>query len=133
MIEIGSFDASTEPIQSTFLSSFSQALRQPDILDAVRFEFTLLKENMKRDERNDNSKCRHNFVKAYEEIAYPLLYHSEMPMFDLRNHQDMEIRTTIIAKIAKLVKKHKLLQFLLDGQEEFAPFSIDEVRYELLS
>ena len=131
LIVIGSFDTSTEPIQSRFLSSFVEALKQPDILDSVRFNFTVAREAMKRDERNDNYKCRKQFIKTYEETCYPLLNHSKMPEFDLTSHDDLEMRRTIINKAAKLAKKNKILQYLLDGQEDFKPFNIDELRYRI--
>lgn len=109
------------------------SLKQPDILDAVRFSFTTAKEAMKRDDRNDPTKLRKQFIKCYQEICYPLLYNANMPEFDLRNHNDMEIRGTIVINTTKLIKKNKLLEYLLDGREEFVPFNLDELRYEILA
>ncbi len=133
LIENGSFDANTEPIHSCFLSTFSEALKQPDILDAVRFAFQLARENMKRDERNDNHKLRKTFVKTYNETCYPLLNLADFPEFDLKNHENLEIRRTMIQQAAKLVKKQNLLKYLLDGSVTFKPFNMDEIRFEILA
>ncbi len=133
LVEIGSFDGNTEPIQSCFLSTFAEALRKPDLLDAARLTFQLARENMKRDERSDNNKLRKAFVRAYTEICYPLLHLASMPEFDLRNHENLEIRRTMIQNAAKAVKKQSLLKYLLEGSEEFRPFNVDEVRFEILA
>ena len=132
LIELGSFDMRTEPIQSPFLSTFANSLDNPDILDAVRFNFILAREALKRDEKNDNNKLRKTFIKSYLEVCYPLLYHADMPEFDLTNADDLEIRSTVISKAGKAAKKQKLLPFLLSGEEKFKPFSIDELKYEIL-
>jgi len=39
----------------------------------------------------------------------------------------------MIQNAAKAVKKQSLLKYLLEGSEEFRPFNVDEVRFEILA
>ena len=133
MHERGSFDMALEPTASPFLSAFPAALHSPDILDAVRSNFTLARDAMKRDERNDNGKLRAAFIRTFLEVAYPLLNRADMPEFELKNAADLEIRATIISKASKAAKKQKLLAYLLSGEEQFRPFSVDQLHYQILA
>lgn len=133
LIDIGSFESSIEPIHDIFLSTFPNALYHPDILDQVKHSFILTKENMRRDEKNDNLKLRRIFIKLYNETCYPLLYHSLVPGLNLNSNEDLETRSSLINRCTKLVRKEKLLEYLLDGREDFEPFQIDELSYQILA
>ena len=47
-------------------------------------------------QKNDNLKLRRIFIKLYNEICYPLLYHSLLPGLNLHSNEDLEVRTSII-------------------------------------
>ena len=132
ILEKGPFDICTKSIHSEFLKIFPACLTQPDILDSLKFLFNSYKEGLKRDERNNNEKLRNEFVKLFKEVCYPLLNLADIPAFDLSDHEAMEIRAQTIMRLSKLVRKGKLLEFLLDGSENFTPFNIEELRYNIL-
>ena len=56
-----------------------------------------------------------------------------MPDLALSEHEAIEARQTIIDRVAKANRKKKTLEYLLDDTENFHPFSIEELRYDVLA
>ncbi len=95
--------------------------------------FTFMKDNMKREERADNFKCRQIFVQLFRQICYPLLHHATIPQFKLHDHEALEARQVIIDRICKPVRRDmSYISFLLNDNEKYEPFNIDELRYDVL-
>lgn len=56
-----------------------------------------------------------------------------MPSLDLHNHDALEQRQIIIDMLAKKIRKENKLEFLLDENQTFNPFNIEELRYEIMT
>ncbi len=122
-----------DPLSSEFLRSFPRVLDEPDILNGVRMAFNYARENMKREERLDNYKCRQTFVQLFRQICYPLMHHATIPSMKLHDHEAIEGRQVVIDRVAKQVRRDMSIDFLLNDNEKFEPFNMDEIRFDILA
>jgi hypothetical protein len=76
---------------------------------------------------------RKAFIRTFNEIAYPLLHHSNLPEMKWHDVDSMEARETIIKRFSKQARKNKIsFDHLLNDDEEFKPFNMNELAFEIL-
>lgn len=56
-----------------------------------------------------------------------------MPPLAFHKHDAMEQRQIVIDIMAKKIRKENKLEFLLDENQKFYPFNIEELRYEVMA
>ncbi|CAF3385263.1 unnamed protein product [Rotaria sp. Silwood1] len=126
-----SYNLSTMPLDSIFLSTFYQTLEQPDLIYTLN-KLYLPKELNYRQQREE-------FLNIYESFIYPLLYHCKLSSYDFQNESKMNERRKLIKEMINKQlaanKNHKpdILAILLDSTltDQWKPFKTDEICFSL--
>lgn len=68
-------------------------------------------------------------------MCYPLLHMTDVPKFNLSDPDAIEVRQVTIDRVMKSSRKKDsgMLDYLLKDTFSYKPFSIDELRYDLIS
>jgi len=88
---------------------------------------------MKRDEKNDEAHMRNFFIRIFNKIAYPLLFNIDILEIALDNSDEITEREATIETHYQKVQKGNLLKSLLNGEEDYAPFDINQVTYQVIN
>ena len=129
---------STTPIVSIFLSTFFDAISQPDLI------FTLNRLYRSRKKRNltsssSSSQQRELFIKTYEIFIYPLLHYRQLPLYDFHDQMARDERRKLIKDMINRQLPLKrdvpddILSILLDPNltEGWTPFTTNEICFTL--
>ncbi|CAF2554877.1 unnamed protein product [Rotaria sp. Silwood2] len=127
-----SYNLSTMPLDSIFLSTFYQTLEQPDLIYVLNKLYNRSKELNYRQQREE-------FIKIYELCIYPLLCYRQLPPYDFQNESMLNERRKLIKIMInkQLSKKKKnqpdILAILLDPNltDQWTPFTTDEICFSL--
>ncbi|CAF0794490.1 unnamed protein product [Rotaria sordida] len=127
-----SYNLSTTPLDSIFLSTFYEVLEQPDLICALNKLYHQRKELNYRQQREE-------FIKIYELCIYPLLFYRQLPLYDFQNESIMNHRRklikTIINQQLSTNKNHQpdILNILLDPNltDKWTLFTTDEICFSL--
>ncbi|CAF2687332.1 unnamed protein product [Rotaria sp. Silwood2] len=129
---------STTPINSIFLSTFFQAISQPDLI------YTLNRLYRARKSRYPTSSSslqqqRKLFINTYQLFTYPLLQYRLLPLYDFHDKTKLNERRTLINDIIKRLLPRKkdlgedILSILLDASltDKWTPFTTNEICFSL--
>ena len=129
---------STTPLDSIFLSTFAQALEQPDLIYTLSRLYRRYRSLYLSSSANLRQK-REEFVKVYEHYIYPLLHYRTLPNYEFHNHDALTQRRNIIKEmILSQMKPRKapprdILSILLDPTltDKWTPFTTNEISFTL--
>ena len=128
----------TTPIDSIFLSTFFEALAQPDLISSLRRVYGA------RRKRNLSSSAsaqqqREEFIRTYQLFVYPLLHYRLLPPYDFHDPPSLMERRRIINEMtkrqlpAKKAPPQDILSILLDPTltDRWTAFTANEVSFTL--
>jgi hypothetical protein len=124
-----SYNLSTKPIDSIFLSTFYQILEQPDLIYVLQ----------RLSNHNKDLSKREEFIKIYELSIYPLLFYRLLPSYNFHDvtiiNQRRKLISEIISKELGRKKNQQLdiLSILLDPNltDKWTVFTTDEICFSL--
>ncbi|UJR36136.1 hypothetical protein I4U23_028870 [Adineta vaga] len=122
---------STIPLQSIFLSTFYQALEQPELIFILQILYH-------REKKLTDQEQQQEFIKIYELSVYPLLFYRSLPTYDFHSIQTINLRRQLIQEmlnkqLQKNVNQPDILALLLDPilTDKWTPFTTDEICFSL--
>lgn len=128
----------TTPIDSIFLSTFFEALAQPDLIASLRRLYAL------RKKRHLNSSAsvqqqREEFIRTYQLFIYPLLHYRDLPPYDFHDLAVQNERRRIINEMnqrqipIKKAPPQDTAAVFLDPTltDRWTPFTTHEISFSL--
>ncbi|CAF1418005.1 unnamed protein product [Adineta ricciae] len=129
---------STTPIDSIFLSTFFQAIEQPDLIYGLR---RVYRSRQRRflSSSSSSQQQREEFIRTYELFIYPLLYYRQLPPYDFHDRAALDERRKLITDMIRRQLPNKrtppqdILSILLDPNltDKWTPFTTDEISFSL--
>ncbi|UJR09957.1 hypothetical protein I4U23_014181 [Adineta vaga] len=129
---------STTPIDSIFLSTFFQALQQPDLIYALRRVYRS-RQRLTLSSSSSAQQRREEFIRTYELFIYPLLHYRQLPPYDFHDTAALNERRKLISDMIKRQLPNKktpaqdILSILLDPNltDKWTPFTTEETSFAL--
>lgn len=129
---------STTPIDSIFLSTFFQALAQPDLMTSLRRLYRARKKRFLSSSASAQQQ-REEFIRTYEYFIYPLLHYRLLPAYDFHDLTVLKERQQIMRSMIqrqlpnKKIPPQDILGIFLDPTltENWSPFTTDEICFTL--
>ncbi|CAF4972989.1 unnamed protein product [Rotaria sp. Silwood1] len=129
---------STTPIDSIFLSTFFQSLKQSDLIYTLNRLYSVRKHRYLTSSSSLQQQ-RKLFINTYELFIYPLLQYRQLPVYDFHDKIILIERKNLINDLIKRLlprKKHPgddILSLLLDPSltDKWTPFTTDEISFSL--
>ncbi|XP_077989642.1 nephrocystin-1-like [Glandiceps talaboti] len=121
-------------IHHPVLASFPEAVKYPDIMDALRSTWADKMKNVKKADKRDNEHMKDFFCQIFMETCYPLLH---SPTLATPKWADAAVDNARWEEIAAFLKKNReqagVLTQLLSPDTMHQPFDTKEVTFDLLS
>lgn len=129
---------STTPIDSIFLSTFFNALAQPDLMCTLRSLYRRRKKRLLNSSATAQQQ-REEFIRTYEYFIYPLLHDRLLSAYDFHDLNVLNDRKQIIKNMIdrqmpkKKIPPQDILAIFLDSNltESWTPFTTDEICFTL--
>ena len=129
---------STTPIDSIFLSTFFQAIAQPDLIYTLRRLYRTRRKHVLPSSASLQQQ-REEFIRTYETFIYPLLHYRQLPPYDFHDVAALNERRKLINDMTRRqfpgrkTVSQDLLSILLDPNltDKWTPFTTDEISFTL--
>ncbi|CAK8690044.1 unnamed protein product [Clavelina lepadiformis] len=120
-------------VHSSVIATFLTAADYPDIMDAVRRNWSEKVKTLSRGDKRDKENMKNVFKTVIMETAYPLLHFSTLPNQHWANKQVETGRIQQIYQTANLLKQpNGALNYFLSSANDFEPFDISEIAFDPL-